>query len=418
MSLRNLCLSASLASLCAISSHTALAADAFSDAVRASKLLVDSNLRWEDVDQQGLAHNAQALTWRNRIGVQSGVFHHLSALVEIDNTNALVARYNSTLNGKTQYPVVSDPAVTELNRAQLVWTPDTTTSVTVGRQRIVLDDARFVGNSGWRQDEQTFDAVRFDTTHGGFRMTAAYIAHVNRVIGDEKDWNARSWLLNAGYDFSPELKLTAFDYSLSFTSDARHATAADIANARASSVDIAGLSLAGQHKYGAGSLGYVARHAVETDARGNPQNFHLSETMFEVNGAYKRLSGRINYEALGGNGSEGFIAPIGSAHPFQGFADAFSATGGAKTLVDGIRDLSSTVNLNLGDRHKTVLSVIYHDFDTVRLKRNLADETDLVATFVLTPHISLLAKHADFHKIDPAAPASRAKTWVAIALTY
>ena len=34
------------------------------------------------------------------------------------------------------------------------------TTVTLGRQRIVLDDHRFVGNVGWRQNEQTFDAIR------------------------------------------------------------------------------------------------------------------------------------------------------------------------------------------------------------------------------------------------------------------
>jgi hypothetical protein len=32
--------------------------------------------------------------------------------------------------------------------------------LTLGRQRINLDDQRFVGSVGWRQNEQTFDAVR------------------------------------------------------------------------------------------------------------------------------------------------------------------------------------------------------------------------------------------------------------------
>src|SRR3546814_4127303 len=34
--------------------------------------------------------------------------------------------------------------------------------VTVGRQRINLDDQRFVGSVAWRQNEQTFDAVRVE----------------------------------------------------------------------------------------------------------------------------------------------------------------------------------------------------------------------------------------------------------------
>ena len=38
--------------------------------------------------------------------------------------------------------------------------PDT--PLKVGRQRIILDNARFVGNVGFRQLEQTFDAARIE----------------------------------------------------------------------------------------------------------------------------------------------------------------------------------------------------------------------------------------------------------------
>ena len=42
--------------------------------------------------------------------------------------------------------------------------PARRTLVTTGRQRINLDDQRFVGSSGWRQNEQTFDAARVEAT--------------------------------------------------------------------------------------------------------------------------------------------------------------------------------------------------------------------------------------------------------------
>ena len=34
----------------------------------------------------------------------------------------------------------------------------------IGRQNIVLDNARFIGNVGWRLNEQTFDALSFKYT--------------------------------------------------------------------------------------------------------------------------------------------------------------------------------------------------------------------------------------------------------------
>ena len=69
----------------------------------------------------------------------------------------LKSDYNSTTNGKTTYPAVADPETYEINRLQLTNTRIPMTTVTLGRQRIVLDDQRFVGNVGWRQNEQTFD---------------------------------------------------------------------------------------------------------------------------------------------------------------------------------------------------------------------------------------------------------------------
>src|SRR3546814_7960700 len=38
------------------------------------------------------------------------------------------------------------------------------TVLTVGRQRINLDDQRFVGSVGWRDNEQTFDVVRIENS--------------------------------------------------------------------------------------------------------------------------------------------------------------------------------------------------------------------------------------------------------------
>src|SRR3546814_18226061 len=53
--------------------------------------------------------------------------------------------------------------------------------VTVGRQRINLDDQRFVGSVGWRQNEQTFDAARLESTFGPVQVDATY-AWSNRTI--------------------------------------------------------------------------------------------------------------------------------------------------------------------------------------------------------------------------------------------
>ncbi len=397
------------------------AQDSLSGALSASKLLLDSDVRSEGVRQHGFSDDAEALTWRSRIDVQTGSFDKVTGLVEFTLVAPLAQDYNSTLNGKTGYPTVLDPRTTEVNRAQLTWAPADGTDLTVGRQRILLDDQRFVGNAGWRQDEQTFDAARFDTSLWRVKLTGAYIGRVNRVVGDAKDWHSNSYVLNAGYAVSNLLKLTVYDYDLKFSTAATVPAAADIANAKASSVDITGLRVAGGASVSAFKLGYVAQYSGETPAGLNPAHFDLHETMLEGAATYGIYTLKLNDETLGGNGMVGFVTPLGTTHAFQGFADVFSATGGNKTFAKGLDDL----NLSLVAAGHTQpwapwfmnpsLTLVYHDLKADLVDEKIGAEWDGVLVAGLTKNLSLMLKYADFSKAqvtDPTLPASRTKTWI------
>ena len=119
---------------------------------------LDARVRFETVDQDNAVADAEALTVRLRPGISlgSGGF---SLLVEGEGTFGIVNHYNDTnaANGVEPYSVVADPESIELNRAQLQYKSKAVT-LTAGRQRINIDDQRFVGSVGWRQNEQTFDA--------------------------------------------------------------------------------------------------------------------------------------------------------------------------------------------------------------------------------------------------------------------
>jgi hypothetical protein len=394
------------------------AEDTIADALAASKPILDSSLRWEQVDQVGIANTAEALTWRNRFGLQTGDFHNFKALVEIDNVNVLSDKYNSTLNGNTAYPTVLDPKVTEINRAQLTWTPSETTTVTLGRQRMILDDARFIGNVGWRQDEQTYDAVRLDTTLWRVKLTGAYIGRVNRVVAEAKDWYSNSYVLNAGYSVSEALKFTAFDYALRFSTAATAPVAADQTNAAASSVSIKGLRAFGGDWVSSFKLNYVLQYAEEKPNGLNPAVFKLHESMVEGSGTWDIYTLKLNYEALEGNGTVGFVAPLGTSHAFQGFDDVFSATGGNKTFVNGIDDFSTSFVIAGHTKPwapyfmNPTLTVVYHDFKTDRLDLKIGKEWDAVLVAGITKNLSLMLKYADFDRASTTMPASRTKTWL------
>ncbi|MGA9659968.1 MAG: alginate export family protein [Asticcacaulis sp.] len=396
----------SLAALASAAAFSAHADENLSAALAASKPIIDSSLRYEGVDQQDFRHHANALTWRNRLGLQTGDFHHFKALVEFENVTALTGDYNSTTNGKALYPTVPDPEVTELNRAQIMWTPTAATSLTVGRQRIILDDARFIGNVGWRQDEQTFDGVRLDVGFGKLKVTGAYLSKINRVLAETRDWDSDSLILNASYDINKALKLTVFDYALDFR------------NAAASSTQTVGVRATGAGEIGALKLAYVAQYASQSDYRNNPANFTLEESMLEVAATYKIATFRVNYESLGGNGTVGFVTPLGTVHAFQGWSDVFSGTGGNKTLAAGIDDLSVSLSVALPTWSSAPVfkmpkaGLIYHDLKTGRDSADIGTELDAVATAGLTKNLSLLVKYASFDPAGPAFPAARTKTWI------
>src|SRR5688500_4664519 len=117
-------------------------------AVRESKPIIDLRLRSEGVDQAGMAEDAEAITLRGRLGFETGKAWNTTFLAEGDLLWPFATHYNSTVNGKTGYPVVADAETYEVNRLQLTNTSIADTAITLGRQRINLDDQRFVGNVG------------------------------------------------------------------------------------------------------------------------------------------------------------------------------------------------------------------------------------------------------------------------------
>ena len=104
--------------------------------------------------------------------------------VETEATLAILERYDSGTNGKSAFPMIADPANVELNRLQLRYKPSNSFAATIGRQRIALDDQRFVGSAFWRQNEQTFDALRFELGDPKkFKVDANYAWSVRTIWG-------------------------------------------------------------------------------------------------------------------------------------------------------------------------------------------------------------------------------------------
>jgi hypothetical protein len=391
-------------------------------AIQSGTPIFEVRTRYESANQFGWA-DAESLTVRTRLGWQTAKWNNLVGLIEFEDVRQLGGGdFNdgippTEMSGATQFANIFDPDVTELNRLQLVWTPNEWLTATVGRQRINLDDQRFIGGVGWRQDEQTFDALRFDADFGRFDVTYAYIGHVNRIFAEDLDYGSESHVLNASYTVADPLKVQGFIYALDFEDDITTGTLA--VTAENSSNFTYGARLNGNAWLGRFRLNYAATYATQTDYGHNQFNYQADYFGAEGTATLGPTSLRLAYESLEGEGANRrFITPLATLHAFQGWSDAFVANG-VKTPNDGINDANVSVIVNPRFRRDHLfninLTARYHDFEFERTGIDIGSEWDLSAGANITRRTTWLIKYADFDaETDSATTRSTSKVWLGL----
>lgn len=379
--------------------------DTLAGALTGGKAHLEFRYRLESVDQDPFRDDALASTLRTRLNYQTLDWNHLSAFVEADNVTSLGNdTYNSTVNGVTDRPIVADPEYTEVNQAYLQLKLGTFTAVG-GRQRIVLDNARFVGNVGWRQNEQTYDAVTLRTTAlPKTQLQYTWLANVNRVTGPEDgaqpaDYRSDSHLLNAKIDLGPAGTLSLFDYAL------------DLQNAPALSSNTWGLHYAGSHAFTKTTrLSWVASYADQRDYADNPNGYSADYYLLEAGLGLGRFGVRAGYEVLGGDTvpNHAFQTPLATLHVFQGWADKFLTTPAA-----GVEDFYLAGSANFG---ALALNLVWHEFQAEATSVDYGSEWDASAGYKFGQRYEVLAKLADYRADRFATDTT--KLWLQLSATF
>ena len=354
--------------------------------------LAEARLRYESVEQDGLPKDAHAVTTRVRTGVEAKAAR-FSALFEAQGNLSIVPDYFDGLNGKTDRPLIADPRSIAVYRAQLRYAAPTF-AVTAGRQRIALDDERFVGAAQIRNNAQTFDAVRTEWSPiKGVKADVTYAWGVRTVWGidgtgaRQRDIAGDNVFATLGV-VTPIGTATAFAYLV----DQDEAV---VQSYRLSSQSY-GLRLAGNQPIGKAKLSYTLSHARQSDWHRNPNDYAASYWL--ADGAVELTGTKLGagYEVLGaddGRALTAFNTPLSSIFKFQGWADKFTTT-----PADGIRDLYANVGHNwptVGRLKGVGVQAAYHRFASDRLVRRYGDELDLLATAKLD-RTALSVRYADY----------------------
>lgn len=377
--------------------------DAIAGAFSKGKVSLNVRARYEGVDQSGLK-DADANTIRTRLGFTTAPINGLQGMVEAENITALDGdRYSQAgINpGGAGRAAVADPEGSEINQAFLSYTSGKTT-LAAGRQRVVLDNARFIGDVGWRQNNQTFDAVTLtDKTVDKLSLTYGYFYQINRVFGDrhaQGDFESDSHILNASYTGLPIGTLTGYAYLLDFD------------NAAANSCATYGLSLAGAPALTPElKLSYRAEYATQSDYGRSPLRYSADYWNAELGLAAKPGLLAAGYEELGSDQNTGFKTPLATLHAFNGWADLFLATPGG-----GLRDTYGKLSANLPGGFGFL--AFYHDFQT-DTGIQLGHEWDLQITRKFGQHFTGLVKYAKFDRDSLTVPNVK-KLWVQVEFNY
>lgn len=375
------------------------AAETIEQALREADFIVDWRLRYEGVDQAGISDSASAVTSRLRAGLQTAPYKHTSLQVEGVWLEDVVDDYDSTVNGQTQYPVVADPAgFAAINRLALINESLPSTKLTLGRQRIVLDDSRFVGNVGWRQHEQTFDGLRAQIGTA-FAADLTYAAQVNRVFGPDSPqgkWEGDVVLANVTRR-TPAGALTLFDYYV------------DIDGVAAVGTNTLGARLVGTKPLGSLTGSYALSYARQTDAGDNPASYDEHYYWLEGGLGFEKASVALGYEVLGGDGTNAFATPLATLHVFQGWADKFLTTPAA-----GIEDRYLKIAYPFAARGPfTRIDAVafFHDFKADAGSARYGQELD-VQLVARAERVVLTLKYADYRA--GASFTDTDKLWVSV----
>ncbi len=370
------------------------------EAVTKGKVSLNLRYRYEDVDQEGFEEPGRASTLRTTLGYRTLWWQGLAAMVEFENVVDVGLSndhnnggHGSLWNGVTDRPAIPDPPITEINQVYLDWKPLDSLPLRGGRQEIIVDNARFIGNVGWRQNHQTFDGgtVHF-TGVKNLDLGYAYIARQRTVSGASRPMSTSH--LEGTFTFESVGALRGYLLSIDFDQD----------ELWTQSTVTYGASFAGKTELStAVGLTYRLELATQQDTGDNPNTVDADYYRGDLGFAFGKVTAAAGYEVLGGSPGDGsFNTPLATLHKFNGWADKFLST-----PADGLTDFFVSLGANVG---QFALLGVYHDYGADSGGASWGSEFDASVVFT-SPWKQKFAIEAAFYDADDWATDTD-KIWI------
>jgi hypothetical protein len=303
------------------------------------------------------------------------------------------------------FPLLPDPRHLGVNQAYVDLTAIEEARLRAGRQRVALDNRRWVSENDFRQIPQLFDGATL-AWRGlpNAELTAGYYGRIRTTSGETAD--ARLTVLHAAWNPLPGHSLAAFGY---FHDQPRTANFTGLAD---NSYKVYGVRLEGT----AGRIGEVEVPYEIEAAQQKP----YADGDARIDARYWRVGGglamtdwtlRADYEVRGSNdGRYGLQIPLTDFYAFNGWTLNFFTV-----PRQGLRDAWATGRWAIGP---VTLYGEVHRFRSDFGDLDFGREADLGLTWAIVPNAVLRLQHARFDpgsgRVDPEIR----KTWLTLTYTY
>ena len=306
----------------------------------APRLSGDLRLRFQNLEREDFTQDGQALTLRFLGTFEVDIFEKTSFLAEIEGVTALIDNYNDGTGNNPQLPFIPDPEGLELNRLQIISEAIPKTRLTAGRQRLALDDWRFIGAFPFRQNSQTVEAIRLETTaFGPGILDVGYVNKVRRPLGGDNIGGVFTGdSFYANYNLATLIgRVSAFHYA----ADLETALPGPLRHINSSQTT--GVRVLGRRDWDKLSLVWEGSYARQSDYADNPNDYAADYGLAELTLRPGNFAFKFRGEILGSDNGQALQTPLASLHKFQGFSDQF-----LRTPDDGVRDYSVLAQYDFG----------------------------------------------------------------------
>lgn len=343
----------------------------------------DWSARSRYVDFSG-DESARAASLLLRVDIDTHWSDTFGTHIQLDNVNRAFKNDHSDGVDSNRKPVIPDVDGFDLNQAFISADFDPL-KLQLGRQRINLDDQRFIGGNGFWQNEQTFDAVLGKVKLlSNSQFTYAYIGNANRIFGDDADkylppnqsgyghWDNERPANMLG-DHKHHTHVAQFNYNeWDYSQLVAYAYAIDNLSLPDATNNTVGANYTFTYKVDAIKYRIKIESALQKQPEINDGPllpYYLLDASLGIN----RIELNARYEVLSNKEGVNFITPLGSVHDFQGLSNQIQgyADKGLKDASLGITWRATPFKLEMQ----------YHQFNAYVSNEYLAQELDLTLSY-------------------------------------